>query len=269
MALNRRNTAYTYAGLALRLCLTLGLHRKIPEDSGLSAPEREHRVRVWWTCYALDRIYTSKVGLPVLLRDEDIDVPMPSMDGLTAEEAEDFYPPELMTAQVKLARITGNVMSDLYRIPQPGRANTFVSSVQRILTSLRAWHETLPEVLKLDFSAMPIYPSRSVASLHLHFGNAVIQTTRPIFFHLFRSRFSRSSTTLPPDPTTSALADACVQAARTSNSILAQLWVDGCLAGYGYFDAISVFSSTMILMMSAAMKNNDTNENDDVETAWR
>jgi proline utilization trans-activator len=145
VALNRRNTAYTYAGLAQRLSLTIGLHRRIPENS-MSAPEREHRVRVWWTCYALDRIYTSKVGLPVLLRDEDIDVQMPSMDGLSPEEAEDFYSPELMTAQIKLARITGYIMSDLYRIPQPGRANTFVQSVQRILTSLRSWHESLPQV---------------------------------------------------------------------------------------------------------------------------
>lgn len=270
VALNRRITAYTYTGIAMRLSLTLGMHRRIPEDSGMSAPEREHRVRVWWTCYALDRIYTSKVGLPIMLRDEDIDIQMPSMDGLTAEEAEDFYTPELMTAQIKLARITGNVMSDLYKIPQPGRANTFVQSVQRILTSLRSWHETLPKVLRLDFSAMPIYPSRSVASLHLHFGNAVIQTTRPILFHLFRSHFAQPSTNPPAQvsPMTAALGEACVQAARTSNSILAQLWVDGCLAQYGFFDALSVFASTMILMMSATMKEDDGNDNDAVETAW-
>lgn len=255
----------------MRLSLTLGMHRRIPEDSGMSAPEREHRVRVWWTCYALDRIYTSKVGLPVMLRDEDIDVQMPSMDGLSAEEAEDFYTPELMTAQIKLARITGNVMSDLYKIPQPGRANTFVQSVQRILTSLRSWHETLPSILRLDFSAMPVYSSRSVASLNLHFGNAVIQTTRPILFHLFRSHFAQASATNPPapvSPMTAALGEACIQAARTSNSILAQLWVDGCLAPYGYFDAVSVFASTMILMMSATMKEEDGNDNDAVETAW-
>lgn len=237
----------------------------------MSAPEREHRVRVWWTCYALDRIYTSKVGLPVMLRDEDIDVQMPSMDGLSAEEAEDFYTPELMTAQIKLARITGNVMSDLYKIPQPGRANTFVQSVQRILTSLRSWHETLPSVLQLDFSAMPIYPSRSVASLHLHFGNAVIQTARPILFHIFRFHFAQSSAATPlalVSPMTAALGEACIQAARTSNSILAQLWVDGCLAPYGYFDALSVFASTIILMMSAAMKEEDGVDSDAVETAW-
>jgi len=276
LALNRRVTAYTYTGLAMRLSLTLGLHRKIPDNSRMRPPEREHRIRVWWTCYALDRQYTSKLGLPIMLRDEDIDVQMPSMDGLTPEEAEDFYSPELMTAQIKLARITGNVISDLYKIPQPGKANTFVQSVQRILTSLRSWHETLPTVLRLDFSAMPIYPSRSVASLHLHFGNAVIQTTRPILFHLFRSHFaSENASAATPSgpatvsPMTIALGEACVQAARTSNSILAQLWVDGSLAAFGYFDAISVFASTMILMMSCTMKEDDNSDNDAVETAWR
>jgi len=271
VALNRRNTAYTYTGLALRLSLTLGMHRKIPKDSGMSAPEREHRIRVWWTCYALDRIYTSKIGLPIMLRDEDIDVQMPSMEGLTLEEAEDFYTPELMTAQITLARITGNMMTDLYNIPQPGKTNTFVQNVQRILTNLRSWHETLPQVLRLDFNAMPVYPSRSVASLHLHFGNTVIQTTRPILFHLFRAHFAPVSGSTTPrnvSPITTALAESCVQAARTSSSILAQLWVDGCLAPFGYFDALSIFASTMILMMSAAMKENDSNESDAVETAW-
>jgi hypothetical protein len=207
-----------------------------------------------------------------MLRDEDIDVQMPSMEGLTPEEAEDFYTPELMTAQIQLARITGSMITDLYNIPQPGKTNAFVQNVQRILTSLRTWHETLPQVLRLDFDAMPVYPSRSVASLHLHFGNTVIQTTRPILFHLFRSHFAPvSGTTTPRDisPLTTALGESCVQAARTSSSILAQLWVDGALAPFGYFDVVSVFSSTMILMMSAAMKENDSNDNDAVETAWR
>jgi hypothetical protein len=193
------------------------------------------------------------------------------MEGLSPDEAEDFYSPELMTAQIKLARITGNAMSDLYRIPQPGRANMFVQNVQRILTSLRSWHETLPHVLKLDFDAMPVYPSRSVASLHLHFANTVIQTTRPILFHLFRSHFEHAADSSAKEipPITAALGEACVQAARTASSILAQLWVDGCLAPFGYFDALSVFASTMILMMSVAIKNNSNNDVDAVETAWR
>lgn len=68
---------------------------------------------------------------------------------------------------------------------------------------------------------------------------------------------------------TTAVGEACVQAARTSNSILSQLWVDGCLAPFGYFDSLSVFASTMILMMAEAMEEVGGTENDAVETAWR
>jgi hypothetical protein len=42
---------------------------------------------------------------------------------------------------------------------------------------------------------------------------------------------------------TTVLADACVQTARKSNRILSQLWVDGCLAMYGFYDALSGFLS--------------------------
>jgi hypothetical protein len=47
-----------------------------------------------------------------------------------------------------------------------------------------------------------------------------------------------------------------VQAARASNSILSKLFVEGSLASFGYFDAHYLFSSTLILVMSAVMDPN-------------
>jgi proline utilization trans-activator len=147
----------------------LGLHRKIPASSPFSAPEREHRIRVWWTVYCLDRIMSSKVGHPAMVQDTDIDVQLPSRNGLSQQEMEDFYDPAHLVAQVTLARITGNVLSNIYHIPQPDRANTFVRGVQTTLTSLRNFHENLPPILRLDLNSSPMYLNRSVASLHLHF----------------------------------------------------------------------------------------------------
>lgn len=54
--------------------------------------------------------------------------------------------------------------------------------------------------------------------------------------------------------TTHALADSCVQAARTTNSLLSRLFVEGNLAVFGYFDAHYLFSSTLILIISAVME---------------
>jgi proline utilization trans-activator len=147
----------------------LGLHRKTPDNSTIAPPEREHRIRVWWTVYTLDRLMSSKVGLPTMIQDTDIDVQLPSKNGLSQHDMEDFYDPAYLVAQITLSRITGNVLGNIYHIPQPDRANTFVRGVQTILTSLRNFHESLPPLLRLDHNSSPMYLNRSVASLHLHF----------------------------------------------------------------------------------------------------
>jgi hypothetical protein len=63
-SLNRQTTAYTYIGLALRVSLTLGLHRQPRRDDyrdinpwdGMSGRvEQEHKNRVWWTVYYLNQ----------------------------------------------------------------------------------------------------------------------------------------------------------------------------------------------------------------------
>ncbi|KAJ9238576.1 putative C6 transcription factor [Paecilomyces variotii] len=268
LPLNRTKSAYTFAGIALRLSLTLGLHHNVPEGYMISPVEREHRLRVWWSVYTMDRISSSKLGHPVLVRDEDIDADLPSMEGLSPSEREEFSPPEHLIAHLKLARITGDIISDIYG--RPRRSKTFVQSVHMILKDLRSWAETLPENIKLIQTRPVRYASRNVASLHLCFNQCVILTTRPILFHVFRSRFQPPTDGNPssriPSPMTSALAEACIHAARSSNSLLTQLWVDGGIATFGYFDSQYLFSSTIILMMALVLRNSES-DRDAIETA--
>lgn len=136
-----------------------------------SPRDREHRIRVWWTVYNLDRVFTSKVGLPIMLRDEDIDAPLPSMENLSNNDKEDFHDPSYIIAQIKLAKITGEIFNDIYRIPRPHQANPSEQSVNRILKSLYSWRDGLPSNLQFNRQLRPMYSSRSVASLHLNFGN--------------------------------------------------------------------------------------------------
>ncbi|KAJ5494622.1 transcriptional regulator family: Fungal Specific TF [Penicillium fimorum] len=63
-----------------------------------------------------------------------------------------------------------------------------------------------------------------------------------------------------------ALADSCMNAARTSNRILSKLFVDGTLATLGYWDAHYLFSSTLILLMAAVMSPSQA-VSDAVDTA--
>jgi len=55
----------------------MGLHLNIG-DAYLPDPElREHRIRVWWSVYIVDRLLSSKIGLPLLISDDDISVDLP------------------------------------------------------------------------------------------------------------------------------------------------------------------------------------------------
>lgn len=119
--------------------------------------------------YTFDRMCSSKLGHPVMIRDEDIDAPLPSTDGLTPAERDEFLDAEQLIANVKLARITGNILNLIYSIPGAQQEINFVRNVHKILNSLKEWDATLPASLRLDPTVSPPYKTRSIASLRLHF----------------------------------------------------------------------------------------------------
>jgi proline utilization trans-activator len=176
-ALNRKNSAFTYSGLALRFSITLGLHRNITYNPDTRPVDIENRRRVWWTVYTFDRLCSSKLGHPVMIKDEDIDAPLPSSQDLTPEERDEFVDADQLIANIKLSRITGSILDLIYGIPTK-RESGFVRNVHKILTALKGWDATLPMGLKLNHAKVPSYSSRSVASLRLHFNQV-----RPLLFY--------------------------------------------------------------------------------------
>jgi proline utilization trans-activator len=140
-------------------------------DERLIPVERERRHRVWWTVYTFDRLGCSKVGQPALIRDEDIDTPLPSNKGLSDAENAEFREPEGLIAKVKLAEITGSILDLIYRAPRAREKDHFMRNVHLILARLRTWDKQLPAHLRMDNSVSPPYGSRPVASLRLHFND--------------------------------------------------------------------------------------------------
>ncbi|ETS84123.1 hypothetical protein PFICI_02148 [Pestalotiopsis fici W106-1] len=261
-ALNRKNNAYTYTGLALRLSVSIGLHRNITYEPGISPAEIENRRRVWWTVYTFERLCSAKLGHPIMIRDEDIDAPLPSSNGLTTEELDDFMDARQLLANIKLSRITGSIMSLIYG---SGLAKTknFISNVHQILNNLKQWDTELCPDLKLDYDRFPTYGSRSVASLRLHFNQCIILTTRPVLLHVLNYHIkpilsqTASQPTRPLSAMAIALSEACIYAARASANLLSQLWIDGRIAKFGYFDAHYTFSSAVVLLISNTLRANE------------
>lgn len=68
-------------GIAIRLCLELGLNNELGENLGLHDPdyfEVEMKRRLFWVTFTLDRVVSVTSGRPLGLQDSDITVSMPS-----------------------------------------------------------------------------------------------------------------------------------------------------------------------------------------------
>lgn len=68
---NKPNTGWNYLGLAIRMALSLGLHKEFPEWK-ISLLQREMRRRVWWGIYIFDSGASITFGRPILLPGDSI-----------------------------------------------------------------------------------------------------------------------------------------------------------------------------------------------------
>jgi proline utilization trans-activator len=259
-----------YSGLALRFSTSLGLHRRPVDGANLTPLELEHRVRLWWTTYIFDRSLTARLGQPLSIQDEDIDVEMPSADCLSGSEKEEIGVPAHLNANIELARIEGAIMRDIYG-PSSATRGSFLHNVRTILNSLRKWDADVAPSLRWREGGS----HRPVASLQLHFNQCIILTTRPVLLHILKTMNpfddpnggASTSSSGPHFETATILSESCISAARTSNSILSQLFVENALAIFGHFDAHYLFASTLVLIISAIISPN-SGDSDAVQTAF-
>lgn len=70
-------SAWTHVGLAIRISIELGLHRRTRSERPCLASEI--RKRIFWSCYCLDRQVSIILGRPFAISDRDIDVEVKQM----------------------------------------------------------------------------------------------------------------------------------------------------------------------------------------------
>lgn len=162
MGANRRDAAYTYVGMAMRIAFAHGLHRRStthatnPSTSNLSSATLQNNVRIWWTTYVIERSSEFLMGRPSQIRDEDI-------DREAVSETPGFPPADGLRAHVGLATIMGQIVSQVFRTRRRRKEDA-----DEALTQLQRWKESLAQSLQLsddEFSS----PSRSILLLHLSY----------------------------------------------------------------------------------------------------
>ncbi|KAJ5460846.1 uncharacterized protein N7458_002398 [Penicillium daleae] len=73
--------AYRLIGLAARMCLEMGLHRRDALMKSFPNEDQWNEItRLFWTVYSLDRRWSLGTGLPFVIQDEDVDPNLPEPD---------------------------------------------------------------------------------------------------------------------------------------------------------------------------------------------
>ena len=145
----------------------MGLHRSISLTDNFI--ELETRRRLFWAIRLMNNYTAVFIGLPQLLKDEDVDQQMPlEVDDTCIEKSRILSQPagkisaiSGANAYAKLHKILENVVEHIYpmkrmrRGPRKGSLSCMVSigKVQAIEEELGEWHRTLPAPLHLEKKA--------------------------------------------------------------------------------------------------------------------
>lgn len=232
----------------------MGLHLNIPESQLSDLAEREHRNRIWWTAYTLERMWAAKLGYPSAIQDEDIEVNLPSNpefvdDSTTSDFADCAY----FIARVGLARLSTRIIHSIYL--QKADAPSLSRRVQDCFADLRRWLKELPVSLQIEAKEEELDPR--VRSLHLLFNQLVIIATRPILLHVLRTRLGANEqnpsieANIPASAT--ALSETCIRCARHSCRLLADSWTNGTFMIFDYFYTQYLFASATVLSISTLL----------------
>ncbi|KAF2122866.1 transcriptional activator protein-like protein acu-15 [Lophiotrema nucula] len=156
-----------YKGLAIGLSQRLGLHQS-QKRFALSALNSETRKKVFWSLYTVDCFSAAHLGLPKLMKEEDVhcEYPVDADDEYVTDKG--FLPtlPGESTklssalALFRLARILSKVIAELY----PASASYEISfrTIASLADELEEWSSSLAPHLKLIFQQDK--PSTNVTS---------------------------------------------------------------------------------------------------------
>lgn len=200
---DERSAAWTYAGIAFRMIVDLGLHvdtLDLANTQGISDEDYEIRRRVFWAAFGkssclssnlslslnlplvVDKIQSLYQGRPVSIKESDTLVPIKFLD--TYEELEQWAPfaytsqpsgaylgsPAYSVSTFKqlclLSTILGDILSSIYTERSFNKSpEDLASKLQNMHEKLTSWRNNLPSHLVFNAKNTPTTPPPHVLSL--------------------------------------------------------------------------------------------------------
>ncbi|KPI41492.1 Transcriptional activator protein acu-15 [Cyphellophora attinorum] len=148
----RLNAASRVGGLVIRMAYQMGIHRCPARYSSFTAEEASMRRRIFHSMYCLDRIISHSLGLPLTIRDDDVDVCDFEHEEHGTSPAMDHRLKMLMLLS-RQARIRGKIMELRNKnVPHRDRSADAPTLIKIELT--RWWNEVDDCLDQDNFSAL-------------------------------------------------------------------------------------------------------------------
>ncbi|EGU80893.1 hypothetical protein FOXB_08608 [Fusarium oxysporum f. sp. conglutinans Fo5176] len=265
-SLNRRRMAYKYATQSLAVAKLLFLDRTPNLSASGQEVIIEHRKRLWWTSFCMERMVVAELGLAPAHAANRFDAGLPSSRDIPESEMDQFFDPSVQTLQTQICEIKCQIMESVGHLRQVSDLETMLFELWPCFDTLRSWKEKVPSYISFDFkSGVPEEMSqrscaRGLASLYLRYHQCFTVLLRPFFSKKLSLRLqgvdsdhleSRLNATMRQR--IQVLTKEGHDAARNNCKILIDLFHRGKHARFGYWDSVHAFSSLSIISIAKAV----------------
>ncbi|CAG8364854.1 unnamed protein product [Penicillium salamii] len=197
LPLDTSGLCYTYFGLALKLAIQNGMHRRY-HGEGLSPRMIEVRNRVFWTAFTIEKRISILHGRPSSLSDPEVDGPLPvDFPGLmpASQISNHTNMVALITLTLKLGQVSHEITS--LRTSRKDQQHDCLERLLNLRKHLVDWWSTLPE----EITCRDLNPGgplfRSNVHLKLDYCLTRVFIGRPFLFSNIKGLYQTPSQTTP------------------------------------------------------------------------
>ncbi|VUC38064.1 unnamed protein product [Clonostachys rosea] len=265
--LNRRKSTFLYTSQSMALAKLLQLDRpssslgmgSILGNNHNALSVNEHRKRLWWTCFCMDRMISAELGLTPTQTTFPADLPPPSSDNISPDDLDQFFDSGLFWLQIRICELKLRVACNESLLQEASEYHDdILQSLKESLDSLQEFGAYIPRYMSFDFSkefptAIFDLPwARGIATLYLRYHQCYAALLRPIYYD--RLVLALEGAPRPGlSPVVSRLVDRGLHSARSNCQIILNLFQRGRNARYGYWDSAHLFSGLVILSLSQVL----------------
>ncbi|KAF3931065.1 hypothetical protein ABW20_dc0105451 [Dactylellina cionopaga] len=164
---------YNIIAAAVRVAFSIGLHRRA-DAFGFGREEAEHRKRVFWIAYLVDKDIALRSGRPSTINDEDVNVELPeeeSFDGLgMITLAGGRGRVNLFRRNCRFAQIQSRVYMQLYSAKAAKQSDgELLNTIGDLDRELEDWRDSMPLDFRPEHEISDAYQEATMPIVLMHF----------------------------------------------------------------------------------------------------